>query len=268
MSDDAPRILLSGQWWADDEKLRVPTHYILALKAAGAECVVASPFELRDDEELSDELQPFELIHIGDLGDPSVLDGMDGLLIPGGGDVDPARYGEEPHHRTRGVSKVRDTFEETLLHEAFQTHLPALCICHGMQILNVMLGGTLDQHLADTPERIEHDRDKPRAEPVHSIEVEEGTLLAEALGPGESEINSHHHQGIAELAEGLRPTAWSGDGVLEAFEVADQPWVVAVQWHPEVMAPVDAGERRIFELFVSATRAFKSSGSSQVRVSR
>jgi putative glutamine amidotransferase len=266
MSEAQPRIVVTGQWWADDGKLRVPTHYMLALKASGVEPVVASPFELRDDQVIPDDLQPFDLTGIDDPGDASMLEEAHGLLIPGGGDVDPSWYGQEPHHRTKGVSHQRDTYEETLLTEAMNRGVPVLCVCHGMQILNVLLGGTLDQHLADTPERIEHDRDKPRAEPVHSIDVEEDSLLAHALGVGPSQVNSHHHQGVDELGSGLRTTAWSGDGVLEAMEVVDHPWMVAVQWHPEVMAAVDPKQRLLFDDFVQAARSF--AGSRSIRVCR
>lgn len=254
-SDGSPRVIVTGQWRAPDGKLRVPIHYLHALKLTAATPVVASRFDLRDDEMIPDALHDLEIIRVDDPMDDSVLADAAGLLVPGGGDVDPAWYGQERHHRTKGVSHERDEFEETLLEAAIDRNMPTLCICHGMQILNVMLGGTLDQHLADTPERIEHDRDKPRAEPAHSIKIEAGSLLGHALGAEEAQVNSHHHQGIDELAGALQATAWSGDGVLEAVEARDHPWLVGVQWHPEVMVPVDACQRRLFEVFVETARS-------------
>ena len=184
--------------------------------------------------------------------DPSGLDEADALLLPGGGDIDPEWYGCDRHPRTHGVSHRRDRFELTLLAEAIERDMPVLAICHGMQLLNVHLGGTLDQHLADRPARLQHDRDMPRAEPAHGSQIDEHSPLGRIIGSGAAPVNSHHHQGLDRVGEGLEEIAWAEDGVLEGVYAPDMSWVVGVQWHPEAMAPVDPRQRAIFENFVAA----------------
>ncbi|MFP5298533.1 MAG: gamma-glutamyl-gamma-aminobutyrate hydrolase family protein, partial [Actinomycetota bacterium] len=134
--------------------------------------------------------------------------------------------------------------------------LPVLAICRGFQLLNVGLGGTLDQNLGDEGERMDHDRDMPRAEPVHNVKIEEGCYLAEILGGTHVPVNSHHHQGLDRLAAELRPVAWATDGILEAVISTEHTWVVGVQWHPEVMAPLDQRQMRLFEEFIAATERY------------
>jgi putative glutamine amidotransferase len=136
--------------------------------------------------------------------------------------------------------------------------MPVLCICLGFQLLNVVLGGTLDQHLADDPERLDHDRDMPRAEPVHHARLVPGSGLEDVFGAIDLPVNSHHHQGLDRLAAGLEPAAWAGDGVLEAVVAPGYSWVVGVQWHPEVMAPLDHRQLALFERFVAATRRYSA----------
>jgi putative glutamine amidotransferase len=191
--------------------------------------------------------------------DTSPLDGASGLLLPGGGDIDPSFYGEPRHPRTRNTSRLRDRFELTILQEALRRDMPILCVCRGLQLLNVALGGTLDQHLADHPERLEHDRDMPRAEPAHSLRIKEGSAFVDLFEGLETEVNSHHHQGLDRIADGLEEVAWAGDGTLEAVIYEKRAWVVGVQWHPEVMAPVDHRQMRIFEKFVAATERYAAS---------
>lgn len=229
--------------------------YTHAVEAAGGKTRVLSTFELPPLEEVPEGvdavlgLDPF---------DSSALDGARGLVIPGGGDIDPALYGRQRHPRTHNVSTRRDRFEMTLMSEAMERDMPILAICHGMQLLNVHLGGTLVQHLADDPNRLDHDRDRPRAEWVHELEVEPDSLLGDILDDCPARANSHHHQGIDDLADGLRPIAWSEDGVLEAVEAADYSWVLGVQWHPETMAPVDDCQMKIFRAFVSAAASYRA----------
>lgn len=184
--------------------------------------------------------------------DASGLDDADALLLPGGGDIDPEWYGCERHPRTHGVSHRRDRFELTLLAEALERDMPILAICHGMQLLNVHLGGTLDQHLADSPNRLQHDRDRPRAEPAHRIRIADDSPLAEIIGATTAPVNSHHHQGLDRVADGLVEIAWAEDGVLEGVYAPGRSWVVGVQWHPEAMAPVDPRQLEIFEDLVAA----------------
>jgi gamma-glutamyl-gamma-aminobutyrate hydrolase PuuD len=255
-------IAVIGQWRSG--YLRFPLTYAHAIRSAGGEAKVLSTFDPAPGDEIT---QDYELLTGLDPLDPSVLDGAQGLVMPGGGDIDPAWYGCERHPRTHNVNHRRDRFELTLLEEALARDIPVLAICHGMQLLNVHFGGTLDQHLADDPRRLDHDRDRPRAEPAHSIRIEPGTLLEEILGK-DPQVNSHHHQGLQRVADELVEVAWAEDGVLEAVVVPSHAWVVGVQWHPEAMAPVDQGERALFEAFVDATRGVATAeSSSEIRAS-
>ncbi|MGH2757481.1 MAG: gamma-glutamyl-gamma-aminobutyrate hydrolase family protein [Actinomycetota bacterium] len=240
-------IAVIGQWRRG--YARVPTPYLHAVELAGGRPRVLSTFELPDESPPSDEVDGvFGL----DPHDANPLEGACGLLVPGGGDIDPEWYGAERHPRTVNISHRRDTFERTLLAAALDQDIPVLAVCHGMQLLNVHLGGTLVQHLADDPTRLNHDRDRPRAEPAHQVRVKKDSILFDALGP-HAPVNSHHHQGLERVADGLEEIAWAEDDVLEAVVAEDHSWVVGVQWHPEAMAPVDHRELKIFEEFVAAS---------------
>lgn len=138
--------------------------------------------------------------------------------------------------------------------------MPILTICHGMQLMNVCFGGTLVQHIADSPRRLNHDRDRPRAEPAHGLHLKEGSLLAEIFGSVSVQINSHHHQGLDGAAGPLEEIGWAEDGVLEAVVSNDHTWVVGVQWHPEAMAPVDKAQLKLFEAFVGAVESYSVQG--------
>lgn len=231
---------------------RLPLPYCEAVSAAGGRPRVVMTFNV-----LPDEPPPRGLEIRGGLDpdDASALDGADALVLPGGGDIDPRWYGCEPHPATTRVSHRRDRFEATLLRRALRTGMPVLGICHGMQLINVCLGGTLDQHLPDTPGRADHDAGLPRAEPVHGLRLAPGSRLAGILGTTGARVNSHHHQGVARLGEGLVPVAWAEDGVLEAVESDSHPWLFGVQWHPEAM-PGDPVQARLFEALVDAAAAF------------
>lgn len=253
--DDGPAepwIAITGQ--GREGAARCPLLYARAVDRAGGKPRVFTPFDdFRPEENVPDAL-PVQMSV--DPEDPSALDGAAGLLLPGGGDIDPMHYGAPRHPRTRNISRLRDRYELTMLREALKRDMPVLCICRGFQLLNVILGGTLEQHLPDHPERLEHDRDMPRAEPAHSITVQEGSLLATMFDSHEVAVNSHHHQGVDKLADGIEEVAWAGDGILEAIVATGYSWVLGVQWHPEVMAPVDHKQMRIFEEFVAATEKY------------
>ncbi|HEX2196607.1 MAG TPA: gamma-glutamyl-gamma-aminobutyrate hydrolase family protein [Actinomycetota bacterium] len=250
------RVAIAGQWRKDAG--RFPLLYSRAVQLAGGTPVVLSTFDMPPTEEIPPEV---ELTTGIDPYDPSGLDGADALLLPGGGDIDPEWYGCDRHPRTHGVSHRRDRFELTLLEEALRRDIPVLAICHGMQLLNVHLGGTLDQHLADRGDVLQHDRDMPRAEPAHGTRMDEGSPLAKIVGSAATPVNSHHHQGLDRLGEGLDEIAWAEDGVLEGVYAPDFSWVVGVQWHPGAMAPVDPRQLAIFEHFVAAAEA-QDAGSS------
>lgn len=233
---------------------RIPLLYARAIREAQGIPRIFSPFDtLKADERVPEDL-PVEMDV--DPEDHSPLQGAIGLLLPGGGDVDPITYGERRHPATRQVSRLRDRLESTLLREALRRDMPVLCICRGMQLLNVVLGGSLDQHLADNPDRLDHDRDIPRAEPVHTIDIREGSGFEQVLEGVEAPVNSHHHQGLDVVADELQVIARAGDGVIEAVLAPKREWVLGVQWHPEVMAPVDPRQMKIFERFVVAAQLY------------
>ena len=159
------------------------------------------------------------------------LDLMDALVLAGGADVDPGTYGARPHVETHGSWPERDRFELALAHRALERDIPLLGICRGMQMLNVALGGTLEQHVPDAVGHEEH-RAVPGTFSDHEVRLEPGSLAARAVGSGASAVKSHHHQGIDELGEGLRVTGWAGDDLPEAIELPDR-YALGVLWHPE-----------------------------------
>ncbi|MFN2490087.1 MAG: gamma-glutamyl-gamma-aminobutyrate hydrolase family protein [Actinomycetota bacterium] len=229
---------------------RIPVDYVTALRRAGGAPFVVSTFAICPDEPEVDDLE----VHSGlEPGDTALLDEAAGLLLTGGGDVDPARYGQERHARTYNVSGRRDAFEFDLLEVALERDMPVLAICRGMQVLNVFLGGTLEQHLLDSAGRLEHDRDRPRAEAAHEVRFAPGSAPAEWFG-ARAAVNSHHHQALDVVADPLREAGRSEDGVLEAVTSCEHSWVVGVQWHPEAMVPVDHAQLALFSAFVEAVR--------------
>jgi len=171
-----------------------------------------------------------------------------GLLLTGGTDVDPARYGESAAPETDVPDKERDAAEAALIDEALARDVPILAICRGMQILNVHLGGSLIQHLP-TAER--HVRRTPdRGLPAHRVSIEPGTMLAGIAKRESWEVNSRHHQAVARLGNGLRISAKDAeDGTIEGIEFPGRRYVLAVQWHPENQAAQDPEQRKLFASF-------------------
>lgn len=183
--------------------------------------------------------------------DPRSLAGLQGLLLSGGTDLNPARYGGTPHPGNETPDDARDELETGLLAEALAAGLPVLAICRGMQLFNVAHGGTLIQHLDNAA--VHGVRGNDPALPVHEILVEPGTRLAAILGEGAHAVNSRHHQGVERVGAGLRVTARSApDGVIEALERSDCRFALAVQWHPEDQVRRDATQKKLFEAFAGA----------------
>jgi putative glutamine amidotransferase len=161
------------------------------------------------------------------------LDLLDGLVLAGGSDVDPATYGARPHPETEGTWPERDRFELALAHRTLERDIPLLGICRGFQMLNVALGGTIDQHLPDAMGHERH-REVSGAFSDHHVRLEPGSLASRAVGGETTGVKSHHHQGLGELGEGLVVTGRSADDdVVEAVELPDHDFVLGVLWHPE-----------------------------------
>jgi putative glutamine amidotransferase len=185
-----------------------------------------------------------------------------GLVLTGGEDVDPARYGQAPHPTVTSVNPARDAVELAALEAAMRRGIPVLGICRGMQVLNVGLGGTLIQDLPSQRKGgLLHEQSAPVDKEWHHATVAEGSGLAEIFGTCELFINSFHHQAVDELGTGLQASAWAEDGVVEGMEGTGDAWIRGVQWHPErgeAEAPRDQRDpnRRLFWAFVQAAREF------------
>ncbi|MEA4912647.1 MAG: gamma-glutamyl-gamma-aminobutyrate hydrolase family protein [Oscillospiraceae bacterium] len=189
--------------------------------------------------------------------DPSSADrcarDYDGFLFPGGDDVDPARYGEEKRACCGAVAAARDAFELPLLSAVLREKKPALGICRGAQIINVALGGTLFQDIrVDTGRSFNHFDVPKMARRAHDVTVTPDTLLASVVGAGTLPVNSMHHQAVDRVAAPLRVSAVSFDGLAEALEAPEYPFLLCVQWHPEHLGAKSARQQRIFEAFVAA----------------
>jgi putative glutamine amidotransferase len=187
----------------------------------------------------------------------ALLDRMDGLLLSGGSDLDPGYYGEEPIPELGATLPERDAFEMALLEHALRRQMPILGICRGMQILNVALGGTLYQDLPSQMDHmvlLGHRQQTPKWQPIHEVEVDGGSKVAEILGTADLKVNSYHHQAVKDLASGLTAVACSPDGVIEALESNDlsRRWLIGVQWHAEAMRDAGPEHGRLFEAHVSA----------------
>jgi putative glutamine amidotransferase len=176
---------------------------------------------------------------------------LDGLLLSGGGDVDPARYGAAPVPEVYGVDPGRDAFETALVLAAARAGLPVLGICRGAQVLNVALGGSLHQHVPAVTGQNHSVKDRPY-EPVHAVRVTPGSLLAGVVGGTDIAVNSLHHQAVDRVGAGLRAVAWAEDGCVEAIESDGLGRFLGVQWHPELLAGHDAHERLFLWLVIEA----------------
>ena len=224
-------------------RFALPVEYAEAVRRAGGVPVLLPPGEARVDE---------------------LIERLDGFVISGGGDVDPAQYGGDvADPRIERVDAERDAFELALARAVVERRVPALSICRGCQVMNVALGGTLHEHLPDAVgETIAH---RPPAEDGdervrHAVEVEGGSRLAAMMGTMRPSPVSWHHQAPDRVAPGLCVAARADDGTIEALELPEHPWLVAVQWHPEMSAAEDAEQQRIFDGLVAAARQRRRGG--------
>lgn len=175
----------------------------------------------------------------------------DGLLLPGGADVNPKLYGQVPTEKCGKPNTLRDTAEVKMLDAFLETKKPILCICRGVQLLNVFCGGTLHQDIKDT-QTCKHSDFLSKNKGGHQVRITADTKLRTCIGRDSVVVNSLHHQAIDKVAEGLKVAAVSEDGFVEAVEMVDYPYCVGVQWHPEHMSKANEIQQRLFDMFVKA----------------
>jgi putative glutamine amidotransferase len=186
----------------------------------------------------------------------SAYEQLDGLLLPGGGDVDPVHYGESRHAKCNEPSAERDDTELALARWAMEGGMPLLAICRGIQVLNVALGGSLFQDIqAQVPGAQRHAwyPKYPRDRLSHTVSLSPEARLAHIAGESTLAVNSLHHQSVKDIAPGLVVTGHSPDGIIEAVEAPEHPFAIGVQWHPEELAGSDRRAQRLFEAFVEAS---------------
>lgn len=217
-----------GSW--DKEAVLVPVSYIDAVEESGGHPVI-----------LPSKGEPA----------PEAVEAIDGLVVIGGNDVDPSAYGAEPEPETTGTVPERDRAELGLLALARQRDMPILGICRGMQLINVLQGGDLIQHL---PPRVGTDNHRIQrgAFHCHAVQIESGSVLGAAFGE-RAEVPSHHHQAPGRIGRGLRATAWAEDGTIEGLEAIDSRFVVGVLWHPE-----EGPDRALLACLVEESMAFRT----------
>jgi len=182
---------------------------------------------------------------------------LDGLLLTGGGDVDPATFGEAPHPTLYEVAPSRDALETQVTLIALEKKTPLLAICRGIQVLNVALGGSLHQDVASEPgTEIQHSQKEARDQATHKVTITPRSRLGRVLGAEDLEVNSFHHQVVKTLGRGLVPVAWAPDKLVEGVELDDDSqFVLGVQWHPEHLVGSSEPARRLFSALVTAARA-------------
>jgi len=215
-----------GVW--NEEAALIPLSYVRAVEHAGGRPLVVPPSE--------DALE-------------ETLGVLDGLILSGGGDVDPGLYGADAHAETDVPRRERDQAELRLLQEALQRDMPVLAVCRGSQLLNVARGGDLVQHL---PDELGHERHKhePGQFSEHSVRLDPGSRVGTLLGE-HAPVKSHHHQGYGRLGDGLHEAAWANDGTVEALEDPDKRFAVGVLWHPE-----EGEDFALFRALVDEAREF------------
>ena len=240
----APRIDVSGvvRSWDGASRTGVNTVYVRAVLIGGGVPLVLSPL-------------------MGTTMAARALDGVDGLLLTGGEDIDPTWYGVDPSPHLDPPSRERDLFELALFAVARQRQMPILGVCRGIQLINVAFGGTLFQDLpAERGGPVEHRPQAPRDSRTHRVRLLTNSRAARALATDALKVNSSHHQGIKDLGPGLVASGWTDDDLIEAVETpAETPWLLAVQWHPEEMhGDAQAADHGLFAALVEAAETSRS----------
>ena len=228
-----PLIGITTYGRGEDGRFSLPDQYVTATRRAGGLVVLLPPGETFIDELFSK---------------------LDGIVLAGGGDIDPDLYGGELHPEVYMVDPDRDALELALTRRVLSEGLPTLAICRGAQMVNIALGGTLHEHLPDVVgESIKH-RLPPREPTPHPVTLVEETGLARLLGQSTFDAASWHHQAVDRAGRGLVVSAHAADGTIEALELPDHPWLYAVQWHPELTAETDPIQQTLFNELVTACR--------------
>jgi putative glutamine amidotransferase len=229
MSQNYPVIGITTYARDDRGRFGLPAEYIEAIRRAGGIPVLLPHGEPR-----------LEVL----------LERLDAVILSGGGDVDPELYQGAAHEAIYLIDAERDKSEIELTKHIVKMELPMLNICRGIQVLNVALGGTLVEHLPDeVGDEVVH-RAAPPGATQHTITLEPASQLAQILKQTEVTAASWHHQAIRQVAPGLKVVAWAADGTIEAVEMPGHPWLIGVQWHPELTAEDDPGQQRLFEALV------------------
>lgn len=209
--------------------------------------------------------EPWVLPSLDPAGAAEHLAGLDGVLFTGGADIDPVHYGELPHPKLGSLDPARDAFELALFRLAWACpRLPIFGVCRGMQLMNVALGGTLYQDLpSQHPSKINHADRHRKDQHVHTVRFVPTTSIGQVLGDLDDTaslagVNSLHHQAVKDLAPGLAAVAWAPDGVIEAVETTEGGFRMAVQWHPEILAPLETVSQGLFRLFILAAHGHQA----------
>lgn len=220
-----------AEWFA------IPTLYVDAVRRAGGVPILLPP---------------------GEANWQAILAITDGVILIGGGDINPEKYGgNSAHPALARLDPERDASElELAAHLSDELRRPTLCICRGMQVANVALGGTLFEHIPDVVDEDIH-RGVDQGWTVQPLQAEEGSRLVEIMGASNVATFSGHHQALKRLGEGLRAVAAASDGIIEAVELPGHPWFIGVQWHPEMTAEADPSQQRLFQALVDEARTYK-----------
>ena len=233
----SPRIAITTYGRDASGEFHLPGAYVDAVRRAGGVPALLTPGET--------DLDPW-------------LEWADGWLLSGGGDLSPELYGAAEHETLYGLDDERDKSELEVVYRLLKAEPPTLFVCRGAQLLNVALGGDLVVHLPEEPREGVVHRLPPRETVVHAVEAEADSRLAAVVAESHFDVVSWHHQALDNLGAGLRVTARAADGVIEAVELDGHPWMLAVQWHPELSAAEDPLQQRLFDALVEAARNRRS----------
>jgi putative glutamine amidotransferase len=201
----------------------------------------------------------------------SIMSGLDGILLPGSdSDIDPLRYGREPHPALGSVHPIKDETDLLVLEEIEARGVPLFAICFGMQVLNVHRGGTLIQDItAEFPNAIKHEQGRPRDRASHAVRLLPGGNLARLRDGEQALVNSHHHQAVETVGRDLVATAWAGDGLIEAVEDTRRGrFALGVQWHPELGWEKDSFSQSLFDRFVAEAKDYAAQGREELSLAK